>query len=101
MKKIIYLSLTGDNLHHGHIRIINEAKKYGKLIIGLLTDRAVSNHKRIPLLNYEQREIIIKNISNVHKVVEQNDWDDSINIKKLKPEFVIHGDDWKTDHNLI
>ena len=95
-KKIIYLSLTGDNLHHGHIRIINEAKKYGKLIIGLLTDRAVSNHKRIPLLNYEQREIIIKNISNVHKVVEQNDWDDSINIKKLKPEFVIHGDDWKT-----
>ena len=69
-------------------------KKYGKLIIGLLTDRAASNHKRIPLLNYEQREIIIKNISNVHKVVEQNDWDDSINISSN--EFVIHGDDWKT-----
>ena len=61
----------------------------------MLTDKAVSNHKRIPLLNYEQREIVIRNISGVFNVVPQNEWDDSVNIKKLKPDYVIHGDDWK------
>ncbi len=94
-KKNVYISLTGDNLHHGHIKLINEAKKYGLLTVGLLTDKAVSNHKRIPLLNYEQREIVIRNISGVFNVVPQNEWDDSVNIKKLKPDYVIHGDDWK------
>ena len=65
-KKIIYLSLTADNLHHGHIKLIQEAKKFGLLIVGLLTDQAVSKNKRIPLLNYDQREMIIKN--HFHKV---------------------------------
>ncbi|MDA7713379.1 phosphoenolpyruvate mutase [Candidatus Pelagibacter sp.] len=93
-KKIVYLSLTADNLHHGHIKLIQEAKKFGSLIVGLLTDLAVSKNKRIPLLNYDHREMIIKNISGVNKVIPQNEWDDSVNIKKLKPDYVIHGDDW-------
>ena len=80
-KKIIYCSLTGDNLHHGPIKLINEAKKYGLLTVGLLTDKAVSNHKRIPLLNYEQRKMVIKNISGVYNVTPQNEWDDSETLK--------------------
>jgi len=93
-KKIVYLSLTADNLHHGHIKLIQEAKKFGLLNVGLLTDRAVSKNKRIPLMNYDHREMIVKNISGVNKVIPQNEWDDSVNIRKLKPDYVIHGDDW-------
>ena len=92
--KKVYIGLTADALHHGHINLIEKARKYGKIIIGLLTDEAVANHKRLPILNYEQRKKIIENIQGVSKVVPQNEWDYSINIKKYKPEYMMHGDDW-------
>ena len=94
--KKVYISLTADNLHHGHINLIKEAQKYGDVIVGLLTDRAVATHKKLPILNFEQRKLIVQNISGVTEVVSQNEWDDSITIKKFKPDFVIHGDDWLT-----
>ncbi len=92
--KKVYFGLTADILHHGHINLIEKARKYGTIIIGLLTDEAVANHKKLPILNYEQRKKIIENIKGVSKVVPQNDWQYSINIKKYKPDFMIHGDDW-------
>ena len=97
MKKKIYLSLSLDIIHHGHIKIINRAKSLGELTVGLLTDKAVSSHKRMPLLNYDQRKEILKNIEGVSKIVPQPEWDDSKNILKYKPDIVVHGDDWKKD----
>jgi len=99
--KKVYISLTADNLHHGHINLINEAKKYGEVIIGLLTDRAVATHKKLPILNFEQRKLIVQNLSGVAKVVAQNEWDDSVTIGKLKPDFVVHGDDWLTGKQSV
>ena len=99
--KKVYISLTADNLHHGHINLINEAKKYGEVIIGLLTDRAVATHKKLPILNFEQRKLIVQNLSGVAKVVAQNEWDDSITIGKLKPDIVVHGDDWLTGKQSV
>ena len=101
MKKKVYISLTADNIHHGHINLINEGKKYGDVIIGLLTDKAVATHKKLPILNYEQRKLIIQNISGVTDVIPQTEWDDSLTIQKLKPEFVIHGDDWITGKQAV
>tara|TARA_B100000579_G_C22836936_1_gene859347 strand:+ start:1322 stop:2620 length:1299 start_codon:yes stop_codon:yes gene_type:complete len=95
INKNIYLSLSADIVHSGHINIIKKAKKYGNIIIGLLTDKAISEYRPFPLINFEQRYNIIKNIKFVSKIVKQNEWDDTIILKKLKPEFVIHGDDWK------
>ncbi len=92
--KIVYIALSIDVLHHGHINIINHAKKYGKVIAGLLTDQAISSKKRLPLLNYSQRKKILENISGVSKVIPQNEWEYSKNILKLKPNFMVHGDDW-------
>ena len=92
--KKVYIGLSGDTLHHGHINLIEKAREYGKIMVGLLTDSAVANHKRLPILNYEQRKKIIENIQGVSEVVPQNDWDYSINIKKYKPDFMVHGDDW-------
>jgi len=93
--KIVYLTLSGEMIHHGHINLIQKAQKYGSLIVGLLTDKAITENKSLPLLNWEQRKKILQNINGVKKVIIQNEWDDAINISKIKPNFVIHGDDWK------
>ena len=92
--KKVYLGMNLDILHHGHINIISEATKYGDVIIGLLTDRAIANFKRLPYLKYDQRLKIIKSINGVKEVVKQDDWDYSFNLIKYKPDFMIHGDDW-------
>mgnify|MGYP006113162129 CR=1 FL=1 len=91
--KTSYISLSIDALHHGHINLIQAASKY-KLTVGLLTDKAISEKKRIPVLNYENKKKILRNIKGVYNVVPQNEWDYSKNIKKLKPDFFFHGDDW-------
>ena len=98
MKKTVYISLTADSIHHGHMKLFETARKYGDIIIGLLSDKAVAEHKRIPYLNFEQRKKILINFKGVKSVIEQNEWDYSKNIKSLKPDFLVHGDDWKTGH---
>ncbi len=94
-KKIVYVAMSADILHEGHINIINTARKYGEVIVGLLTDKAISSYKNIPTLNYKQREVVIKNVKFVKKVIPQSTLDYRPNLKILKPNYVIHGDDWK------
>ncbi len=98
MDKVVYLGLTADIVHHGIINIIREGAKYGNLVVGLLTDSAIANHKRLPYLTYEQRKEIIENIKGVSEVVPQEEWSYVPNLKKIKPNFIIHGDDWKTGY---
>lgn len=93
--KSVYLGMTADIMHPGLINIIKEAAKYGEVTIGLLTDKAIATHKRLPHLNYEQRYEIVSNIKGVSKVVAQNDWSYVSNLLEYKPDFIIHGDDWK------
>ncbi len=94
-KKIVYISLSIDILHHGHINLINHAKKFGSITAGLLTDKAIASNKRLPLLNYDQRKKILQSIDGIDKVVEQKEWDYSPNLLKIKPDYMVHGDDWK------
>ncbi len=86
--------MTIDVLHHGHINIIEHARRYGDVVIGLLTDAAVADHKRLPFLTYEQRKRIIENISGVARVVPQDEWDYAPNLRRYRPDFMVHGDDW-------
>ena len=95
MKKV-YVGMSADLLHLGHLNIIAEAKKLGNVIIGLLTDEAVASYKRLPLIPYEQRKKIIENIKGVDEVVPQGTLDYVPNLRKIKPDYVVHGDDWKT-----
>ncbi len=88
--------MTADILHPGLIHIINEAAKYGDVIVGLLTDRAIAEHKRLPYLTYEQRKEVVEHIKGVKEVVPQDDWSYVNNLRRLKPDYIIHGDDWKT-----
>jgi phosphoenolpyruvate phosphomutase len=97
-KKIVYLALSVDFLHSGHLRIIKLAKRYGNLIIGLMSDKAIIEYKSLPLLSFNERKKIIENISGIYKVIKQDDADYSETLNKLKPDFFVHGSDWKFDN---
>ena len=93
--KIAYVGMSADIIHEGHINILKHASKFGKVAVGLLTDEAISTYKKIPILSYHQREIILKNIKQVHKVIPQRTHDYSENLLKIRPDFVVHGNDWR------
>ena len=93
--KTVYVGLSADILHEGHINILKIANKRGKVIVGLLTDKAIASYKNIPTLDYKQREIVLKNIKLVKRVIPQKTLDYRPNLIMLKPDYVVHGDDWK------
>ncbi len=99
MKKIknkkVYIGLSIDILHHGHINLINKAKKFGDLIVGLYTDKAINTNKQLPLISYENRKKILQSINGIKKIIPQKEWEYCNNLKKIKPDFMLHGDDWK------
>ncbi len=94
MKKV-YLSLSTDIIHNGHIKIINKAAQLGKVTVGVLTDEVVASYKRYPMLSFEERKEIAKNIVGIDNVIEQDTLSYEINLRALKPDYVVHGDDWK------
>ena len=98
IKKRVYVPLAVDFLHEGHINILKTAKKYGEVIVGLFTDEAIASYKTIPILDYKSRELLVKNLRYVSKVVPQNTDDYTDNLNKIKPNFLVHGDDWKYDN---
>ena len=93
--KRVYVGMSADLVHPGHMNIIKEAAKLGEVTIGLLTDSAIASYKRLPYLTYDQRKAIIENIKGVKKVIPQATLDYRPNLKTERPDFVVHGDDWK------
>jgi len=96
ISKVSYVAISTDLYHPGHINIINHAAKYGKVIVGILTDEVIATYKRPPILNTEERMQIAANFKAVDKVVIQETLDYTDNLRKLKPDYVVHGDDWRT-----
>jgi phosphoenolpyruvate phosphomutase / 2-hydroxyethylphosphonate cytidylyltransferase len=96
MTKQVYVGMSADIIHPGHLNIIAVARELGSVTIGLLTDRAIASYKRLPFMPFEQRKAIVENIKGVDRVVPQETLDYVPNLRALKPDFVVHGDDWKT-----
>ena len=94
-RKKVYVGLAVDIIHEGHINILKIANKFGDVIVGLLTDEAIASYKNIPHLNYKRRKIIVQNIKYVKKVIPQTTLSYVSNLNLIKPDFVVHGDDWK------
>ena len=93
----IYIGMSADLMHPGHLNIIEQARKIGgDIIVGLLTDKAIASYKRLPYMSWEQRKIVVENIKGVTEVVSQETLDYVPNLRKYKPDYVLHGDDWKT-----
>ena len=94
MKKV-YACFSTDVIHDGHLNIIERAKEYGQLTIGVLTDESMIKFDRFPTISFEERLNQIKSLNNVASVITQNTISYKDNLLKLKPDYVIHGDNWK------
>lgn len=96
MTKSVYVGMSADLIHPGHINIIKRAAELGEVTVGLLTDKAIASYKRVPYMAWEQRAEVIGNLKGVARVVAQHTLDYVPNLRTYKPDFVVHGDDWQT-----
>lgn len=95
MTKQVYVGMSADLIHPGHMNILKVAAQYGEVTVGLLTDKAIASYKRLPYMTFEQRKAVIENIKGVHQVIPQHELDYRPNLELIKPHIVVHGDDWK------
>jgi phosphoenolpyruvate mutase len=95
MGKTVYIAMSADILHPGHLNIIKQGQALGTVILGLLTDEAIASYKRLPYLAYEQRFEIMRHLKGIDQIVPQTTLDYRPNLRQLKPDYVIHGDDWR------
>ena len=93
--RTVYMCFSTDILHSGHISILKKAARLGRLIVGVLSDEAVVSYKRYPLLPLSERMAMFESISGVTRVVEQSTLSYREILEELKPNFVVHGDDWQ------
>ena len=93
-ERTVYMCFSTEYIHSGHTSIINKARRLGRLIIGVLSDEAVSSYKRYPLIPFAERKALFENLAGVERVVTQNPLSFAENLRALKPDFVVHGNDW-------
>lgn len=93
-ERTVYMCFSTEYIHSGHVAIINKARRLGRLIIGVLSDEAISSFKRYPLIPFAERKALFENMAGVERVVEQKTLSYKENLQALKPDFVVHGNDW-------
>lgn len=93
-KKTVYVPMAADFLHPGHLNILKIAAELGEVTVGLFTDKAIASYKRVPYMNYEQRAIVVGSIKYVTNIIPQETKDYEPNLRKLKPDYMVHGTDW-------
>ena len=93
--RCVYMCFSADVLHSGHMAILQKAARLGRLTIGVLSDEAVASFKRFPILPAEERMALFANIKGVDRVVEQRNLSYRETLLELKPEIVVHGDNWR------
>ena len=87
--------MAADIIHPGHINLLNRAAEYGRVIVGLFTDEAIESYKKKPVMSFEQRKIVVESLKQVAEVIPQVTRDYEENLRKLQPDFMVHGTDWR------
>ncbi len=95
MSKTVYVAMSADIIHPGHLNIIAEAAKLGDVTVGVLTDAAIASYKRLPYMSYGQRAAVVAALKGVSRVVPQETLDYIPNLEKFRPDYVVHGTDWR------
>ena len=95
LRPLVFVPMAADLLHHGHIRILNKSSKLGTVIVGLMTDKGLTAYKGPPLINYKYRKEIISEIKVVDYVIPLNGLLYLEICKIIKPDYFVHGSDWK------
>lgn len=93
--KKVYVGMSADLIHPGHLNVLNEASKLGPVTVGVLTDEAIAGYKRLPYMSYQQRAQVVGDLKQVSEVVPQTTLDYTENLRKFRPDYVVHGDDWR------
>ncbi len=93
-ERTVYMCFSTDYIHSGHINIIRKAQRLGRLIIGVLSDEAISSFKRYPMIPFEERKALFENVAGVERVIEQKTLSYADNLRSIKPNYVVHGNDW-------
>ena len=101
IKKNVYIGLASDVISTAHINLFKKAKKLGKLTVGLFSDKAVIEYKKLPNLNFKQRYNLVSSIKYIDNVIKQDEYDYSKNLNLLKPDYVIHGNKWRGYNGLL
>lgn len=92
----VFVPMSADIIHHGHINILKKAKKFGKVTVGLMTDKGVFSYKKkLPILKYKYRKQVLESIKFVDKIIPLPGLKYVKYAKKYKFNFFVHGDDWK------
>ena len=101
-EKTVYACFSTDIIHEGHLNIVTEAKKLGRVIAGVMSDAAMISYYRFPTKTFSERLQMIASIDGVSETVIQEEVSYSKIIEKIHPDFVIHGDKWNNGpwHNL-
>lgn len=96
--KTVYMCFSTDVVHGGHTSIIRKAAELGDLTIGILTDEVVASYRRFPVLPFRERAKIIESIKGVRRVIAQHTLSYAENLRALRPDYVVHGDNWVTGY---
>lgn len=94
--KTVYTCFCTDVIHEGHLNILSEAKKYGRVVVGILSDSAMIRFNRFPTIDFEKRISIVEELGIADEIVIQDDIMYDKIIEKVRPDYVVHGDNWKT-----
>lgn len=94
-EKVVYVGMSADLLHPGHLNVLAVAREHGSVTVGLLTDQAIATYKRLPYMTYDQRRLVVEAVKGVDRVVPQETLDYEPNLRKYRPDYVVHGDDWR------
>ena len=97
-RRTVYINFATDILHSGHINLIRRAARFGRLIVGVLSDEAIASYKRFPLIPFDERKNLFETLTGVYKVVEQRTTSLRENLERYRPDYVVHGDNWVTGH---
>lgn len=94
--KTVYTCFCTEVIHEGHLNILRQARRYGSVIVGALSDRALIRYNRFPSIPQEERVRLYRSLEGVGNVVIQDDmlYEDVLSL--IRPDYVIHGDNWKT-----
>ena len=96
-KPIVYTCFCTDVIHDGHLNLIKEAKKYGDVVIGVLCDSQMVKYNKFPLKSTEERIELVKSIPDIKDVIVQDDIMYDKVVEELRPDYIIHGDNWSED----
>ena len=97
IRPYVFVPMTLDFLHIGHVTILNHAKKYGSIILGLVTDRGIVTYKKKkPINNYSKRKKFAQMLKDIEYILPVRSLKDIVSLVKIyKFDYVVHGDDWK------